>query len=143
MGGMKGRSGRKPKSVATHLLHGTFRADRHAKFVPPSTPIEEFDPPSTLTPAELEVWKQQAPFALRNGTLTPATSFAFQRYCRLVVDECHEATSSAKNGLNHRGLRRDVNTCELQFMLTPSGRPIESSAPATPVDPNPLAKFRR
>lgn len=47
---------------------------------------------------------------------------AFERYCRLVAEEEIEAKSSAKGGSNHRGMLKQINTYELQFMLAPCGK---------------------
>jgi hypothetical protein len=101
---------------------------------PPTTnlpsPIEEFDAPDDLTAEERAVWLKQAPHAFRARTLTPGTALAFERYCKVVVLERHEAKSSGVSGSNHRGLLKQINAYELQFMLTPCGKPlIEAAAP--------------
>jgi hypothetical protein len=77
------------------------------------------------------VWLKQAPHAFRNRTLTRATALAFERYCKVVVLERNEAKSSGVGGANHRGLLKQINAYELQFMLTPAGKPM-LDAPAAP-----------
>src|SRR5262245_38288306 len=126
-GGKRIGAGRKPKAKV--LPHPSSAG------LPPTTndlpPIEEFDcPNSLLLPEERAVWMQQAPHAFKNRTLTRASAMAFERYCRLVVAERNEAKSSAASGSNHRGLIKQVNALELQFMLTAAGKPMIEPAPA-------------
>lgn len=90
----------------------------------PPAPIEAVDPPASLAPEELDIWRRQAPFALANRTLTPATSMAFERYVRVVSLERHEAKSSSRGGANHRGLLRQIAAYEVQFCLAPMGKPM-------------------
>lgn len=91
--------------------------------------------PADLAPDERQVWQQQAPHALANRTLSSASAVAFARYCKLVVLEQNEAKSSAVGGANHRGLLKQINALELQFLLTPSGKAMP--VPAVPVaDPD-------
>jgi hypothetical protein len=50
MSGVKGRSGRRPLSVETHILRGTYRADRHGPH-PVAAPAPAQRPvPATPTP---------------------------------------------------------------------------------------------
>ena len=108
----------------------------HGSLAPPTTnppsPIEEFDAPDDLTTDERIVWLKQAPHAFRARTLTRATALAFERYCKVVVMERDEAKSTARGGSNHRGLLKQINAYELQFLLTPCGKPV-AEAPAAPV----------
>jgi hypothetical protein len=94
--------------------------------VPPTTnsqsPIEEFDAPNDLMADERAIWLKQAPHAFANRTLTRASALAFERYCKVVVLERNEAKSSGVGGVNHRGLLKQVNAFELQFILTPAGK---------------------
>jgi hypothetical protein len=138
-GGARPGAGRKPK-IARLLPHPSSTL--------PTTngpaEVEEFDAPDSLTREERNVWLKQAPHAFRNGTLTRASALAFERYCRLVVHEQAEAASSARGGGNHRGILKQVNTLELQFGLTASGRPMPKVAPAEPMEPSSkLGRFRR
>lgn len=86
--------------------------------------IEEFEAPKHLTAEERAVWDQQAPHAFTSRTLTLASALAFERYCQVVVLERNESKSSARGGANHRGLLRQINAYELQFMLMPCGKPM-------------------
>jgi hypothetical protein len=95
-----------------------------------------------LTPDERTIWLAQAPHAAGNRTLTPASAVAFARYCRLVVYERAEAASSGRLGPNHRGVLKDLNTLELQFGLTPCGKPMADAVPAQETPQSALAKFR-
>lgn len=147
-GGFRPGSGRKPKSLHQHMLDGTAPKGRllaHPSVptvIDPSIPVESFDPPETLTAEQRAVWVKQAPHAFENRTLTRATSLAFERYCTIVVLEACEAKSSGVGGANHRGLLKLINDYELQFMLTPNGKPLAAPA-AAPAEPaNPIAKFR-
>jgi hypothetical protein len=94
--------------------------------MPPTTngapPIEEFDAPDALTIEERRIWMLQAPHAFANRTLTRASALSFERYCRVVVLEQKEADSSGRGGPNHRGLLKQINAYELQFILTPAGK---------------------
>lgn len=135
-GGRRPGSGRKPKpkganEIARVLPHPSAPP---ASLVPttngPSV-IEEFDAPNDLSMEERQVWLAQAPHAFRNRTLTRATALSFERYCRVVAQERNEAKSSAVGGANHRGLLRQINAYELQFMLTPCGKPMVDG-PAAP-----------
>lgn len=132
-GGRRIGAGRKPKQFkdgARVLAHPSV----------PNLPttngpieVEEFDAPDDLGHDERAVWLKQATHAFKSGTLTRATALSFERYCRIVVLERNEAKSSGVGGSNHRGLLRQINSYELQFMLTPAGKPVVE-APALQVD---------
>jgi hypothetical protein len=125
-GGRRIGAGRKPKSKTAKLLQHPS-----VPMTPPTTnapsPIEEFDAPDDLTAEERHIWLKQAPFAFANRTLTRATALAFERYCKVVVLERNEAKSSGVGGANHRGLLKQINAFELQFMLAPSGKAMPST----------------
>lgn len=131
-GGARPGAGRKPKNpTAARLL-------KHPSSQPvvPTTngasPIEEFEAPDDLTAEERAIWMKQAPFAFANRTLTRSSAMAFERYCKIVAMERAEANSSARGGPNHRGLLKQINAYELQFILTPSGK-------AMPLPQRPMA----
>ncbi len=119
-GGRRIGAGRKPKAKTAKLLQ------HQSAVAPPTTnglsPIEEFDAPDDLMADERAIWLKQAPHAFANRTLTRATALAFERYCKVVVLERNEARSSGVGGANHRGLLKQINAFELQFMLTPCGK---------------------
>lgn len=131
-GGKRIGAGRKPK----HGLGLSARVIAHPSVpaVVPTTnavgPIEEFDAPDDLLKDERDVWLKQAPHAFRNRTLTRATAMAFERYCKVAVLERNEAKSSGVGGTNHRGLLKQIQSYELQFLLAPAGKPM-AEAPAS------------
>jgi hypothetical protein len=133
-GGRRVGAGRKPKpklgSPARVLTHPS------APVVPPSTngpvEVEEFDAPDDLAMEERAVWLKQSPHAFKAGTLKRSTALSFERYCKIVVLERNEAKSSGVGGANHRGLLRQINAYELQFMLTPMGKPVIEPVAAHP-----------
>jgi hypothetical protein len=143
-GGRRPGAGRKPKpkpdgfaQPARVLAHPSVPTTNEP------SPIEEFDAPDDLTAEERAVWMKQAPFAFQNRTLTRVSALSFERYCKVVVLERNEAKSSGMGGANHRGLLKQINNYELQFMLTPNGRPMPEAAPAADAAPqSKLARFR-
>ena len=135
-GGRRIGAGRKPKNRTANVLQHPS-----APIQPPTTngasPIEEFDAPHDLTAEERAIWLKQAPFAFANRTLVRATALAFERYCKVVVLERHEAKSSGVGGANHRGLLKQINAFELQFMLAPCGKAMPiPDRPAEQADPD-------
>lgn len=134
-GGKRVGAGRKPKPRNGNGLGA--RVLTSASFAAPLPPvpveIEEFDAPDTLSFEARAVWMKQAPHAFRRGTLTRAEALSFERYCEVVVLERNEAKSSGMSGANHRGLLRQINAYELQFMLTGAGKPV-LEAPAAKQD---------
>ena len=144
-GGARPGAGRKPKDwrPADVLQYPQQLPTVPAAKALPS--VEEFEAPGSLSEDERRVWLQQAPFAFKNRTLTRASAFAFERYCRVVVLEANEAKSSGMGGANHRGLLSQINKYELQFALVPNGRPmpvVPEDAPAE-APASVLAGFRR
>jgi len=97
--------------------------------------VDEFDAPDTLVTEERNVWLRQAPYAFKNGTLNKASGLSFERYCRLVVREQSEVKSSGCDGPNHRGMQKQLNSFELQFLLTAAGKPMADAIPAAPAQP--------
>lgn len=136
-GGKRPNAGRKPKS-ATVLQHPSVPTTNQA------SPIEEFEAPDDLMMEERAVWLKQAPHAFKNRTLSRASAMAFERYCKVVVLERNEAKSSGVGGANHRGLLRQVNELERQFLLVPDGRPLPEPQEAASKAPaaSGLSKFR-
>jgi hypothetical protein len=132
-GGYRIGAGRKPK-------HKTAKVLAHPSVPVPTTnepsSIEEFDAPDDLSMDERAIWLKQAPHAFANRTLIRATALAFERYCKVVVLERNEAKSSGVGGPNHRGLLKQINAFELQFLLAPSGRamPVSDLRPDAAAD---------
>lgn len=158
-GGRRPGAGRKPKARVlampggyspTAAQPGPPPTSNTAVVAPPTTnpvsPAEEFDAPDHLSAEERAVWLKQSPHAFRHGTLTRATAMAFERYCKVVVLERHEAQSSGMGGPNHRGLLKQINAYELQFLLSPNGRSMAEPArvaPGTPAAGEAVSKLSR
>lgn len=134
-GGKRIGAGRKRKPASVVVHPSSVRSEPEAP-----APAEEIAVPADLGPEEIAVWRRQAPAAILAGALTRGTSFAFARYCRLVVLERVEADGGGAAGSNHRGLLKLIESAESRFGLVPMvGRPAATSAkPATAaqVDPN-------
>lgn len=131
-GGRRPGAGAKPKALRERALLA-----RSEQVLPPAEPVDA-PPPAELTEAERAVWLRQAPHAVAARTLTPGTALSFARYCRLVVlEEALAVDRSKAGGPDHRGVLQRINALELQFLLTPVGKPLVSAAPtqtATPLD---------
>jgi hypothetical protein len=141
-GGRRPGSGKKPRpkipsEAARVLVHPSVPTTNA------TSPIEEFDAPDALTMEERAVWLKQAPHAFANRTLVRATALSFERYCRAVVWEQKEGESSARGGANHRGLLKQINAYELQFLLTPCGKAMPILAPPEEAAPSKLSRFRK
>ena len=151
-GGRRPGSGRKPKAAALRAIDGgeSHRAEAYRGLAVVAAPVMAESPamavdvpaPDELTAAERLVWERQAPAAVKARTLTAGTELSFGRYCRMVVVEREMSRDPGQvGGPNHRGLLQRINTLELQFLLTPVGKPIHD-APAEPEKPvNPLDRF--
>lgn len=93
------------------------------------------------------MWDQQAPFAWQSRTLTRGSALAFARYCRIVVLERRLARSKReRGGPNHRGVLKQLNAYEVQFLLSPCKCPMPDAfvqATETPTGTEgKLTKFR-
>lgn len=98
--------------------------------------VDEADAPNDLTVDERLVWLRLAPFALRNGTLTPEHAEAFNRMCRNIARERQYSLSPTDSGnSNHRGIQQRIEAAEAFFFPKVKGA---TQAPAV----NPLeAKY--
>jgi hypothetical protein len=139
-GGRRPGAGRKGKSEAERALTGNAghrsKVVRHPSVppappaaasaglsVPPPVVVDEADAPNDLTVEERQVWLRLAPFALGNGTLTPAWSFAFSLLCRNIALERRYASSvTDAGGASHRGLIQRIDAELLRFNLSPCGK---------------------
>lgn len=152
-GGRRPNAGRKPKSADLRGLDGgaghrkvltipravpaTYPTENLRDLAAPLPVLDEADAPDELGFEERKVWLELAPFAMQNGTLTPATSLAFRVLCRNVVLERQYAASVTDRGsANHRGMIQRVDAELLRFNLAPCGKPVAGAEPAKPaVDP--------
>lgn len=139
-GGRRPGSGRKRKSLQARVL-----AHPSVPTTNQQSPVEEFDAPDDLTLDERAVWLKQAPHAFRQRTLTRSSALSFERYCKVVVMERNEAKSSGMGGANHRGLLKQINAYELQFILTPCGAAMPDAAAPAALEPpaSKLSRFRK
>lgn len=88
--------------------------------------------PSYLTAEELAVWKELAPHALAEKTLTDRTVMAFATLCRnIVILRKLEAAPLTCAGPDHRGMLARVEMGWARFRLAPDGKPvIDDAVPA-------------
>ena len=140
-GGRRPGSGRKPKSATVLGIDGVRHAQWPAVVPDVAQPVEQFGPPEGLIPEVLAVWRQQAPHAFEMRTLARATEVSFERYCRAVVLE-QRLGLTAPGGADHRGILRQVNAYELQFLLTPCGKAMRGEQKQAQPESK-LAKYRR
>lgn len=144
-GGRRPGAGRKPKSAEARALDGNARQrgkvlqhPNAAEPPPPALPkLDEADAPNDFNHEERCVWLELAPFAMKNGTLTPATALGFRMLCRNIVLERAYATSVMdRGGANHRGLIQRIDSELLRFNLAPCGKPVAGAEPQKPaIDP--------
>src|SRR6185369_17687391 len=94
MSGVKGRSGgarpgagRKRRDPQAAWLSGATAGPRPVQQAsPPAAGLTGgLKPPTDLRGAALAVWKELAPFAVAEQTLTPATAMAFATLCKNIV----------------------------------------------------------
>jgi P27 family predicted phage terminase small subunit len=88
MPGVKGRSGgQNRKSRRMHVLHGTFRPDRHAGDGP-EAPTGAPETPAGLTGEGLAEWHRMTARLAALGTLSSVDGALLESYCRLWADCC-------------------------------------------------------
>ena len=123
-GGARPNSGPKRRDPKAAWLTGSKRRPRA---VPDATAAQVGDvkPPTYLDADELAVWKELAPFALAEKTLTPATAMAFSTLCRnIVILRKLEAAPLTCAGPDHRGMLARVEMGWARFRLLPDGKPV-------------------
>lgn len=81
MAGVKGRSGRKPKSTQTLKLHGGFRPDRHNTDAP-EPEIGKPEAPKWLTGSAREEWNRILPLLLAEKCVSRWDRAALVLYCQ-------------------------------------------------------------
>lgn len=85
-----------------HLLHGTFRADRHADLVTPEPPVGAPPKPTGLNGAAKAEWDRMVGRLTQNGTLAIVDDAALYQYARLFAEtegidvDCAENRKLAK-----------------------------------------------
>lgn len=112
-------------------------------------PAEHFDPPSFLTPEEIKVWSDLAPYAFEARTLTRQTAMAFADLCksRVLCDELENDrgkfvgetwVEGKRGGADHRSMIQRVQSQMKDFALSPFGKPVIAEAPKAE---DPFAEF--
>ena len=139
MAGVKGRSGgarvgagrkrRDPKAAWLAGEKGPKRVVKPQKIDAPDAAVKA---PKYLNADELDVWKELAPHALAEKTLTDRTAMAFATLCRnIVILRKLEAAPLTCAGPDHRGMLARVEMGWARFRLVPDGKPvIDEAAPA-------------
>lgn len=153
-GGRRVGAGRKPKDAVLRAIQGgrsripVQPAPVGSTEVPPPLPLSEVPPPADLTDAELVVWNREAPLALLERTLTPATAGAFRELCELealknqmlvkikaeltaiVITEAGASERANPLLTHYRGAVQRLATFRKDFKLAPFGK--ELLTPAQP-----------
>jgi hypothetical protein len=140
MSGVKGRSGgarvgagmkrRDPKAA---WLAGEKPGPKRVPKVTAVTDDTVVKAPSYLTAEELAVWKDLAPHARAEKTLTDRTVMAFATLCRnIVILRKLEAAPLTCAGPDHRGMLARVEMGWARFRLVPDGKPVIDDA--APID---------
>jgi phage terminase small subunit len=87
--------GRRPKPVTLHLLHGTYRRDRHGSIPRPESATGGKAPscPRWLSPEARRKWRELAPELHERGLLTAIDQSALAVLCtiRAQLDELRRA----------------------------------------------------
>lgn len=150
--------GRKPKSAATILLHGS--KDRLGRGAVGPTPHVE--PPKDLPGEQLAIWQELAPFALEARTLAKSTARAFRDVCETIVLKRAIVAQLERDGLTYqkvsvdgagvehmelkahplltqlRGVMQRTEVGLTRFGLAPMGKPL---AIAQTEEKDPFAEF--
>lgn len=138
MAGKPGRSGRKPKPTAVHVLQGTFRPDRHSGGEPePPTSIPE--PPKSLKGEALAEWDRITVLLAASKCIAELDRSALAAYCiewsryvnannklRLANTLLAESTKGTKMPhpllrVSDRALANMLRICQ-EFGMTPASR---------------------
>lgn len=101
-GGNRTGAGRKTKDAKLAVLHNS--RDRGTRPVVHVSDVRgkvepSVKPPTTLSAAALSVWKELAPFASAQKTLTPEHAMAFSDLCEAVAMRREMAAQIALDGL--------------------------------------------
>lgn len=156
-GGYRAKAGRKPKSAALALVHGSSDrgtrpgADVSTHEAPTvAVPVAPIVEPGHLPEAQLVVWRQLAPLARAQGTLTPETALAFEDLCEAIVIKRELLAVIQKDGYtrnpmsgkkahpllgHHRGMMQRVEMGLARFKLAPIGKEEGAAAPAKDLSP--------
>lgn len=156
-GGFRPGAGRKKKDAHLKIAHGTATlADRLAAASSSSgtdTPESAVSMPADMTPKQIEHWKELAPIAHRERTLTETTRHAFHLLCknRANLDAYNDIldtdgyTIETEQGTKAHPLltARDrmvkiIDAQMARFKLTPFGKEVPTSG----VNEKPVSKLQ-
>jgi len=144
------RRGPKPKPKATHILQGTFRADRHGDT--PDFPLRAPSPPDHLDAIAKKEWKRVVKILLAARVLTQADRSALAAYCVIYsrwveaekkVLEYGAVLISKDNKMPYQSPYLNVASRALdqmlrflvEFGLSPSSRSrVKGTGPVGPID---------
>lgn len=98
MPGVKGQrsGGRNKKAASAHILHGTFRSDRHAGDATPEPPAGRPTPPKRLSADARAEWKRMIVRLERAQTLTVVDDAALYQYVELFSETERVKTDHAR-----------------------------------------------
>lgn len=155
-GGVRVGAGRKPKSAALALVHGSSdrgtRPEVSVSVAPDvlGVPVAAVGEPEHLPAPHLAVWRQLAPLAHKQGTLTPETALAFEDLCEAIVIKRALLADIQKDGWtrnpvsgkkahpllgHHRGMMQRVEVGLARFKLAPIGKDEAGAAPVKELSP--------
>jgi len=97
MAGVKGRSGRRPKTVQQHHADGTYNVTRHTGIENPEPPIGRPPVPDGLTGAALAEWVRMLDRLSESRTLSVVDDAVVYQYCRLWAET--EALATTQGGI--------------------------------------------
>lgn len=123
-GGARPNSGPKRRDPAAAWLTGAKRGPKPVSQGSDAT-VGAVAAPKYLDADEVAIWRELAPFALVERTLTAGTAMAFATLCRnIVILRKLEAAPLTCAGPDHRGMLTRVEAGWVRFRLMPDGKPV-------------------
>lgn len=152
-GGRRPGAGRKPKTGGATVLRMDGTPHAGAPDLPPAVgPAERaslLTPPKDLSAAAKTCWRQWAPRALDELTLTPSTEAGFRELCIRMANVRAIDRRIARLGIasqdalpylrERRGQAAQLNTSLKDFKLSAFGKPATSEKPK-PTAANPFTQ---
>lgn len=86
MAGVKGRSGRRPKSAAQHKLEGTYNSTRHEGIENPEPPKGTPQPPCELAGHEKAEWERMVKRLEESKTITVVDDAVLYQYVQQFAE---------------------------------------------------------
>lgn len=151
-GGARVGAGRKPGTKRAVLL-GMDGSRLERPPTPEVTSVPDASlaqPPKRISAAQRRVWRDLAPFALAQRTLTAATAPGFAQVCKLMALQDRLERRLYKLGpemeaadeilARYLKLTKDLDPLLKNFKLTAFGKPETAAAPAQTEAANPWAQ---